>query len=101
MSGKNTIGPDTVVAQIEELVSSDLDGETVMMSVKNGKYYGMDAIGSRIWALIKQPRSVADVCNILLEEFDVRREQCERDVLDFLNNLAEDKLVRVVHAASG
>jgi hypothetical protein len=101
MSGKNPVGPNTVIAQIEELVSSDLDGETVMMSVKNGKYYGMDAIGSRIWALIKQPRSVADVCNILLEEFDVDREQCERDVLSFLNKLAEDNLVKVVDANAG
>ena len=101
MSGKNPIGPDTVVAQIEELVSSDLDGETVMMSVKNGKYYGMDAIGSRVWALIKQPQPVAELCDILLTEFKVDREQCERDVLVFLNKLAEDNLVKVVDANAG
>ena len=101
MSGKNPIGPDTVVAQIEELVSSNLDGETVMMSVENGKYYGMDAIGSRVWALIKQPRSVSELCDILLREFNVARERCEKDVLIFLNKLAEDNLIRIVHASSG
>jgi hypothetical protein len=101
MSGKNPVGPNTVIAQIEELVSSDLDGETVMMSVKNGKYYGMDAIGSRIWALIKQPRSVSELCDILLEEFDVDCERCEGDVLIFLNKLAEDNLIRIVHASVG
>jgi hypothetical protein len=98
MSGKNTIGPDTMVAQVEELVSSDLDGETVMMSVENGKYYGMDPIGSRIWALIKQPRSVSELCDILLTEFNVDRERCDRDVLDFLNELAKDNLVKIVNA---
>jgi hypothetical protein len=101
MSRKNIISPDIVVAQVEEIVSSDLDGETVMMSIKNGKYYGMDAIGSRIWALIKQPLSVSELCDILLGEFDVDREQCEKDVLGFLNELVEGNLVRVVHAASG
>jgi hypothetical protein len=101
MSGKNPVGPNTVIAQIEELVSSDLDGETVMMSVKNGKYYGMDAIGSRIWTLIKQPRSVSELCDILLEEFDVDCERCEGDVLIFLNKLAEDNLIRIVHASVG
>ena len=101
MSGKNPIGQDTVVAQIEELVSSDLDGETVMMSVENGKYYGMDAIGSRIWALIKQPCSVSELCDILLTEFNVARERCEKDVLIFLNKLAEDNLIRIVHASVG
>ena len=98
MSGKSPIRPDAVVAQIEELVSSDLDGETVMMSVENGKYYGMDAIGSRIWALIKEPCSVSELCNILLTEFKVDRERCEKDVLIFLNKLAEDNLVKVVNA---
>ena len=101
MSGKKPIGPDTVVAQIEELVSSDLDGETVMMSVKNGKYYGMDPIGSRIWALIKQPSTVSVLCDILLREFNVDRERCEKDVLIFLNKLAEDNLIRIVHASVG
>ena len=73
MSRKDPIGRGTVVAQIEELVSSDLDGETVMMSIENGKYYGMDAIGSRVWALIKQPCSVSELCDILLTEFNVDR----------------------------
>ena len=101
MSEKNPIGMNTVVAQIEELVSSDLDGETVMMSIKNGKYYGMDAIGSRIWELIKQPRSVLELCDILLTEFNVDRERCEKDVLVFLNKLAEDNLVKVLGAKAG
>lgn len=99
MSEKNTIGPDTVVTRSEELVSSDLDGETVLMSVQNGKYYGLDEIGSRIWSLIEQPRSVSELCDILLGEFDVEREQCERDVFAFLNKLAEDDLMKVVDAA--
>jgi hypothetical protein len=96
MSGNITIGLTTVVNRIEELVSSDLDGETVLMSVQNGKYYGLDAIGSRIWALIEKPQSVVDICEILLKEFDVSQEQCERDVLEFVNKLAEDSLVKVV-----
>jgi hypothetical protein len=101
MSRKNTILLDTVVTRGEELVSSDLDGETVLMSVQSGKYYGLDAIGSRIWALIEQPRSVSDICKILLGEFDVELEQCREDVLGFLYKLAEDNLLMVVNASAG
>ena len=100
MSGKNPIGLETVVVRSEELVSSDLDGETVLMSVQNGKYYGMDAIGSRIWVLIAQPILVSELCDTLLEEFDVVREQCEQDVLAFLNQLAKDNLAKVIDAAA-
>ncbi len=89
------IGLDTVVTPSEELVSSDLDGETVMMSIENGQYYGLDEIGSRVWALIEEPRSVSELCDVLVEEYEVAREQCEQDVLAFLNELAEDNLVKV------
>ncbi|MDY6844625.1 MAG: lasso peptide biosynthesis PqqD family chaperone [Thermodesulfobacteriota bacterium] len=97
MSKKQKIESDTVVAQIKELVSSNLDGETVLMSVENGKYYGMDGIGSRIWELVASPRSISDVCNILIEEFEVDREKCERDVLDFLEDLRKQKLIKVIN----
>ena len=100
MSGKNIISMNNVVAQSEELVSSDLDGETVLMSIEKGKYYGMDAIGSRIWMLIEQPILVSELCDTLLKEFDVVREQCEQDVLAFLNQLARDNLAKVIDAAA-
>ena len=35
---KKEITPETVISQIEAIVASDIDGETVMMSVENGKY---------------------------------------------------------------
>ena len=100
MSGKNMIGLDTVVTRSEELISSDLDGETALMSVQSGKYYSLDEIGSRIWTLIERPRSVSELCDILLNEFNVDREQCAQDVLAFLNQLAKDNLVRVMDATA-
>jgi hypothetical protein len=99
MGSRDEIRLESVVVQITELVVAELDGETVMMSVENGKYYGLDEIGSYIWPLIKEPRSVKDVCELLLEEFDVDRQQCERDVLAFFNHLAEEKVIRVVDHA--
>lgn len=86
---------ETVVARAEDLVFRDLDGETVMLCVRTGKYYGLDPVGSRVWALIEKPRRVYDVCTTLLDEFEVDRETCERDVLAFLNKLGADDLVKV------
>ena len=92
---KKEITTDTVISQIEEIVDSDIDGETVMMSIENGKYYGLDDIGSRIWELIEKPIKVSDLIDTLLERFDVDRETCERDVLKFLNELNDDKVLKV------
>ena len=89
------ITTETVIKQIEEIVASDIDGETVMMSVENGKYYGLDDTWSRIWELIERPVRVSDLIDRLLERFDVDRETCEKDVLKFLSELNDDMIVAV------
>ena len=90
------MAPNTIVTQTKELVSSDLDGETVLLSIETGKYYNMDPIGSRIWELIEEPLSVSKLCDILLSEFKVERKQCEKEVFAFLNRLAGDNLIQVL-----
>ena len=67
-----------------------------MMSIENGEYYGLDEIGSRIWTLLEEPKKVSELCDILLEEFEVEREQCEEEVLAFLNEMASDDLIHIV-----
>ena len=91
-----TIRLNSTVKWTDDLVSCDLDGETALMSVENGKYYAMDPMGSRIWALLEQARPVSAICSLLLEEFEVEPSQCEHDVLAFLNELAQDNLIKVV-----
>jgi len=91
-----TITGDTVLKRSDELLSSELDGETVMMSIESGKYYGLEEIATRIWELIEQPTSVSALCDTLVSEFDVAREQCEADVLPFLAELAKEGVVEVV-----
>ncbi len=92
---KREITTNTIVSQIEEIVASDIDGETVMMSIENGKYYGLDDIGSRIWELIEKPAKVSELIDTLLERFDVDCDTCERDVLRFLNELNGEKILKV------
>jgi len=92
---KREITTDTVIRQIEEIVASDIDGETVMMSIENGEYYGLDDIGSRIWELIEKPVKVSNLIDTLLERFDVDRGTCEKDVLKFLNDLNGDNILVV------
>ena len=85
----------TVIARSSELVSSDIDGEVVMMSIENGKYYGLDKTGSRIWELLENQFSVSGLIDQLLLEFAVDRETCERDVVAFLEQLDEDNMLEI------
>ena len=96
MSTECDISVPTVVIQASSVVFADVDdGEKVMMSVEQGMYYGLDAVGSRIWELIEHPMSVSRLCDTLQEGFDVTSEACQRDVLDFLQELYKDALIEI------
>lgn len=89
---------DSLLIRDNEIIFSDMDGETVMMSVERGEYYGINPIGSRIWGLLETPRTVSALCDTLSPDYDVTPEQCAADVLLFLNQLVDKGVIKVVSA---
>lgn len=77
----------------KDLLTSNLDEELVMLSIQTGKYYGINSVGRRIWELLVLPVSVPQICDQLLKEYEVSRQQCEQEVLAFLNELEAQKLL--------
>lgn len=88
----------TTVARNGDIIFSDMGEETVMMSIEKGEYYGLDAIGRRVWELLETTQTVSSLCSRLCEEFEVTQEQCSRDVLTFLQTLAEKDLIILSNA---
>ena len=86
---------ESTVTQSQDQVTADIDGQLVMMSIEKGEYFGLDEVGTRIWDLIEQPRSVDQLCSRLQEEFEIDNETCEKHVLGFLDNLSQLGLVDV------
>ncbi len=94
-----TVSQRSIVVAAKDQVSSDLGGETAILDLKAGMYYGLDDVGARVWDLIQEPRDVGDIRDILLEEYDVAPERCERDLLALLQRLADEGLIEVRYAA--
>lgn len=92
---KEKISKESIIKQVDDIVSSEIDRETVMMNIENGQYYGMDLIGSHIWELIKTPIKVSDLIDTLLDKYDVDGDTCQRDLLAFLNDLNLDNILVV------
>jgi hypothetical protein len=86
----------TTIARSDDLVFAELGDETVLMSLEQSEYYGLDAIGTRIWALLDQPMTVADLCHRLVQLYAVELEICQQDTLDFLQELYDAKIITVV-----
>ena len=91
---------NTCVQATDTHVSSDLAGEEVILNLSNGVYYGLNPVGSQIWALIQTPQSVGEVCAALHDTYDdVAPEVLARDVRALLVELHEAGLLTVVETA--
>jgi hypothetical protein len=95
MTFKGKIGENTMVARAAGLLATDMDGQWVMMSVENGRYYNLNPVGSRIWDLIEKPLAVGDLVRALLAEYKVEEEQCRTSVSAFLAEMIQKGLVTV------
>ena len=93
MTKASWLKPTDTVFRGQDQVSAEIDGQAMIMSIEKGEYYGLDEIGSRIWTLIETPHTVDAICVKLLEEYDVNREICENQVIEFLENLLNTGLV--------
>ncbi len=88
------IDTHTTVIATEDHVSSDLAGETVILNMQDGTYYGLNETGTRVWELLGEPRSVEELQHVLLDEYDVSPEQCMDDLLAMLRDMEKHDLVR-------
>ena len=68
------------ISQKEGNIVSDMDGERVMLSIENGKYYNLGDLGGEIWDLIEKPISMQQLIERLLEQYEVEKSVCEAHV---------------------
>lgn len=77
-----------------DIIASEVDGELVLVSIQDGKYFGLDAVGSEIWRLLEEPRSSAALVEALQSQFEGDAAQVESDTLAFIDELAANGLLR-------
>jgi hypothetical protein len=90
-----TISSTSVLAAVKHQVSCDLADEVVILDMQDGIYYGLNAVGARIWSLLEEPRSVAEIHQTLLDEYEIDPEVCETQLMTLLTELAANGLVEI------
>ena len=81
------------------LIEAEVDGELVALHVENGKCYGFNGTATRIWALVEQPMSLAELCACLSKDYEMDAGPAAAEVLDFLRELEADGLVKLSSSA--
>lgn len=92
---------ESVVVAAEHHASCDLAGEAVILNLDSGLYYGLEAVGARVWDLIRDPIRVGELRDALLDEYDVSPSVCEADLLGVLGELRAAGLIEVRDGSSG
>ncbi len=76
-------------------LATDLGNETVIFNVQYEKYYGLNDVGTRVWSLIQEPRTVSEIVKIVTQEYDVEPERFERDLTKLLQDLESANLIEI------
>ncbi len=79
----------------KDIVAANLEGEVVTMNLMTGKYYNLGKTGSVIWSMLEEPVTVDELVQKLMEKYQVSRNLCEKDVMDFLKTLLEEGLIDI------
>jgi hypothetical protein len=88
-----------VSASIEQ-VSCNLDGDVVILNLKNSTYYELNPVAARVWDLLQTPIPIGDVRQVLVNEYDVTEERVRRELAQLLTELKQHGLLVVVEESN-
>ena len=77
----------------DDTTEASVGEETVLLQRKRGAYYGLDPMGTRVWALLKEGHRPLQICAAIAAEFEVEQEQVEEDVRRYLSDLEAHEIV--------
>ncbi|MDV7141322.1 PqqD family protein [Tropicimonas sp. TH_r6] len=91
-----SIDMTAIYSTSSEAMSSTLGGETILLHLASGTYFGMDAVGTLVWKLLGEELTPKEICARVTEEFENVPDQVSDDILAFLEQLAAQDLIAPV-----
>ncbi|HET7145384.1 MAG TPA: PqqD family protein [Anaerolineales bacterium] len=71
--------------------------DAFLLNTQTNKYFGLEKVGTRLWELLNEGRSLKTAHQIILSEYEVDPVQLEKDILELINHLLENSLVETAH----
>jgi hypothetical protein len=86
------------ITSAPRVLFQEVEGETVLLDLESEIYFGLDAVGTRIWQLIQESGDLLTIYNTLLEEYDVEERQLHSDLEALIMDANERGLVTLQSA---
>ena len=93
LSHSSHLSVNSVVSRKAGIIEAEIEGEVVALNMETGTCYGLNPVGSRIWHMLATSPRISDICKTLLAEYAVGADDCERQVLDLLEDLYAEGLI--------
>ncbi len=87
--------PDTPLEVPTDVVSRELEGETVLLHLDTAVYFGLNGTGTRLWQLIAEHGRLGPACDVMAAEFEANRAEIERDALALARDLVTNGLLLI------
>ncbi|MGF1524565.1 MAG: PqqD family protein [Leptolyngbyaceae cyanobacterium] len=100
MSTLLDLSQNMLVKAAPDQVCSDLNGEIVILNLKSGTYYGLNATGAFVWHQIQEPKTIKQLQTALLDEYEVEAAVCHRDLESLIQELQAQNLIEVSNATT-
>ena len=92
---RDTLSAESSIVLSKDQASCDLAGETAIVNLRSGVYFGLDPMGTHVWKLLREAVTFRELCNALIDRYDVDGSQLESDMRAFLHELADHGLVDI------
>ena len=86
---------DSIIARNESIFAGEIDDELVMVSIDSGTYFVLNLTARRIWEILEAPMSINDVCDKLIDEYEIDPQTCKAEVLQFVEKLQEKQVITI------
>ena len=83
---------DRVVSRNKDVAWRIIENEAILISAEDSMLHSLDEVGTRIWELSDGSNTVEQIIDTIFDEYEVDRETAEKDVIEFVTNLASEKL---------
>jgi hypothetical protein len=82
-----SISGASVVRQAERTASRVIDGKAVVVVIDHQRLHTLNPVATRIWELA-DGRTLGEIVDRIVQEFEVTREDAERDAIALIDELA-------------
>ena len=79
----------------DDVLFQEVGGEAVLLNLGSESYFGLNEVGTRIWALISEDSLLQRTYDLLCDEYDADPAQLQLDLLTLVDEMAKAGLVQV------